>query len=67
LLEDLRLQDRRAQHPEHAAVQERDEDPLGGQDLVGVPLERVDHEGDRYQEAAEQDDDRIRLGCRSRR
>jgi hypothetical protein len=54
------------EHPEHATVDERGEDPLGGHHLVGVPLEGVHHEGDRHQEAAEQDDGGHQVGVAGR-
>jgi hypothetical protein len=60
------LQDRGAEHAQRPAVDEGGEDPLGGDDLVGVVLEGVDHEGDRDQEAAEQDDGRDQVGVAGR-
>jgi hypothetical protein len=55
LAEEGRLQHRGPEHAQHPAVDEGGEDALGGDDLVGV-AEGVGDEGDRDQEAAEQDD-----------
>jgi hypothetical protein len=61
LPQERRLQDRGAEHAKDPAVDEGGEDALGGDDLIRV-AEGVGDEGDRDQEAAEQDDGRDQVG-----
>ena len=61
LPEERRFQEGCTQHTEQASVDERREDALGGDDLVSAP-EGVGDEGDRDEEAADQDDRRDQVG-----